>query len=147
MLLQRIADTGLLNTAREWDTLRQRLNQMLTLGAPTTGGAFPPVNVWTSEESVIVSAEIPGIDPGKIELSLLNETLTIKGEKAAENLGPETSYLRQERGFGNFVRSLQLPFRVDSSRVEAKFSNGILHITLPRAEADKPRKINVQVSQ
>jgi HSP20 family protein len=104
---------------------------------------FPPINVWTSESGAIARTEIPGIDPSDIEISLVNDTLTIKGSRSPEILGEDQSCHRQECGYGQFARSLQLPFRVEADDVQARFSNGVLEITLPRAKADQPRKIGV----
>jgi HSP20 family protein len=104
---------------------------------------FPPINVWSSESGVIVRTEIPGTDPNDVDISLVNDTLTIKGSRHPETLKDEQRCHRQERGYGQFTRSLQLPFGVEADRVQARFTNGVLQITLPRAEADKPRKIGV----
>lgn len=142
MLLHRISESGMLNSLREMDQLRHRLNQLLSANSGGNG-AFPPVDVWTSEEGAIVRAEVAGIAPEDIELYLVNETLTISGERKPEPLAEGESYQRQERAYGKFTRSFQLPFRIDGEKVEAKFAHGILTITLARAEADKPRKITV----
>jgi HSP20 family protein len=104
---------------------------------------FPPINVWISEESVMITAEMPGLSAEDIEVSVVNDTLTIKGSRKAEASSEEESLVRQERVFGQFSRSLQLPFRIESDAVNAKFSKGVLHLTLPRAQSDKPRKISV----
>lgn len=104
---------------------------------------MPPLKVFSSESSVVVCAEIPGLDPQDIEISLLNDTLIIRGERKPEIEMEAHSCHRQERCFGRFSRSLQLPYAVEAEQVQARFSGGLLQITLPRAEAAKPRKINV----
>ena len=89
-------------------------------------------------------ADLPGLDPAKIEVTV-NEgnQLTIQGERPATEV-PGAVWVRQERPFGKFVRSITLPALVDADRVEAKYENGVLRLTLPKHEAAKPRKIVVK---
>jgi len=104
----------------------------------------PPINAWVGEADVVVAAELPGVDPGKVEISVVGDTLTISGTREAETLKAGESYHRQERDFGRFSRTIQLPFHIEAEKVKAKYARGVLKITLPRAEADKPRKIAVK---
>ncbi len=143
MLLQRFADTDLFSSLRDMQRLQQQLSRLLsTEGSPSTQ-EFPPINLWASENGAIVRTEIPGIDPNDVEISLVNDTLTIRGSRNPESLQEDQRCHRKERGHGQFTRSLQLPFGVEADKVQARFCNGVLQITLPRAEADKPRKIGV----
>ena len=104
---------------------------------------FPPMNVWANEQGVLVTAEIPGIQIGDLDIAVSGGTLTLKGGRKLE--APENGeYYRQERSTGSFARTLELPFPVDAEKVEATLTNGVLEIKLPRAEADKPRKIAVR---
>jgi HSP20 family protein len=107
---------------------------------------YPALNVWTSENSAVVTAELAGVHPGEIDISVEDDTLTLRGERRPQELEEGASYHRRERRFGSFVRTLRLPFRVEAEAVEANFQNGVLRIELPRAEADKPRKITVKAS-
>jgi len=109
-----------------------------------SGASFPAINAWTTEDEEVVMAEIPGVDPDDIDLSIVNDVLTISGERKAENGDGEMRYHRRERMAGKFSRSIQLAFAVDAGKVLANYENGVLKITLPRAEADKPRKITVK---
>lgn len=143
MLLQRIADTDRFNSLHNMQRLQQQLNRMLSADNWQSTEGFPTINVWTSENGAIVQSEIPGIDPKEVEISLVNDTLTIQGSRSPDTLPEEHRCHRQERGCGQFTRSLQLPFDIEADKVEARFSNGVLKIVLPRAEADKPRKIGV----
>jgi HSP20 family protein len=143
MMLQRIVDNDLFSSLRDMQRLQQRLSRLISAEGELSGHEFPAINVWTSENGVIVRSEIPGIDPNDVEISLLNDTLTIRGSRDADVLKEEQRCHRQERGCGQFTRALQLPFSVDGDRVQARFSNGVLQIDLPRAESDKPRKIGV----
>jgi len=144
MLYQRLADNDLLGSLRDMERLQNSLNRLLSASAAGEASTeFPLVNVWTSENGAIVRAEIPGVGPENVDISLVNDTLTIRGSRNPEQLQEGESRHRQERRFGQFSRSLQLPFGVDADRVQAKFGSGVLQITLPRAEAEKPRRINV----
>jgi HSP20 family protein len=107
---------------------------------------FPPMNVWTNPEGAVVTVELPGVNPEQIEVSVVGDTLTLRGKRVAEDLPEGARYQRRERFQGEFARSLQLPFSIDADHVEAQYENGILTITLPRAEADKPKLITVQAA-
>jgi HSP20 family protein len=105
--------------------------------------AYPAMNVWTNENGAVVTAELPGVAPEDIDISVVNETLTVTGVRHPEEVEGAT-YHRRERSQGRFTRSFQLPFRIEGDRVEASFERGVLHIHLPRAEADKPKKIAIK---
>lgn len=108
---------------------------------------FPAVNVWANEqEGVIVTAELPGVSPDNLDISVTADTLNINGSRSPENLPEEAQYHRRERYCAEFSRSVQLPYSVDTSKVEASAENGTLRIILPRAEAEKPRQITVMAS-
>lgn len=142
MLLQRLSENSLWNSMRELDLVRQKLDQMVSSNLSTMD--YPPVNVWVSENDAIVEAEIAGLDTDGIELSVADDTLTIKGARQETSLKEGEKYHRQERGFGQFSRTLQLPFKIEASAVEATFNKGVLQITLPRAIAERPKKITVK---
>jgi len=141
MLLQRMADNGLWNSLRELELVRQRLNNIIS---EESHSEYPPVNVWLSETGAIVEAKLPGMDISDIELAVFNDVLSIKGSKKPDALGEGERYHRQERGHGDFTRNIKLPFGVDSEKVSAVLENGVLHITLPRTLADRPRKIVIK---
>ena len=133
----------------ELDRLQREMNRLFQQSyAPRLRSApsFPAMNVWANEDGVIITAELPGVSPEDIDISVIGETLTLTGERKPDLVDEEVRYHRQERGYGKFTRSLELPFRVDATQVEATFDKGVLHITLPRAEADKPKKIAVKVA-
>ena len=93
--------------------------------------------------SPVVTAELPGVSPDDVEISVVGETLTIHGDRKSEEVDEKATYHRQERACGQFNRSIELPFMVESDKVSAKLEKGLLTITLPRAEQDKPRRISV----
>lgn len=105
---------------------------------------FPPVNLWKSEDMAFVTTEIPGVDPEGVEINVIGKTITLSFERKPEELKEGESYTRKERWYGEFSRTIELPFNVQVDKVEAKFSKGILYIELPRVEAEKPRKITVK---
>lgn len=126
----------------EMRRMQQEMSQRL--GGLTAGSAqeFPPVNLWLGEDSVAVTAELPGIAPDHVDLTVRENTLTLKGECKSQD---ETSvWHRRERPNGRFSRTIQLPFRVDPEQVEARFANGLLEVELHRPEADRPRKIQIK---
>jgi HSP20 family protein len=142
MLIHRIADNEVFSSLKEMQRLREQLNRALSVGT-AAASEYPPINVWTSEHGAIVQTEMPGIDISDVEISLVNDTLTIKGSRNQDSLKDGEICYRQERGHGQFTRSLQLPFGLAADNVEARFSNGVLQIKLPRVEEEKPRKIGV----
>jgi HSP20 family protein len=102
------------------------------------------MNLWTSDEAAIVTAELPGFDPDEIDISVEDRTLTVTGSRAPEEVAEDATIHRQERSYGRFSRALRLPFEVEADQVEATFTNGVLRISLPRSEQDRPRKITVK---
>ncbi|HNY66649.1 MAG TPA: Hsp20/alpha crystallin family protein [Deltaproteobacteria bacterium] len=131
---------------REMERIERSWGDLLSgLGRPRVA-KFPPVNILTSEDDVIVTSEIPGVNPSDIDLTVTGDTLTIKGRRPQPELGEGQSWQRRERSGGDFFRTIQLPFDVDNDRVEAGYSKGILRITLPRAESEKPKKISVKTA-
>jgi len=108
------------------------------------GTPFPAVNVWADDEKAVVTAEVPGVKAEDLDISVESDVLTIRGSREPEKLQEGERYRRHERGHGQFTRSVSLPFAVDSDRVEARYKNGVLTVTLPRTEASKPKKIAIK---
>ncbi len=114
MLLQRMTNNDVMNSLSDMHRLQQQLNQLLSLGnIPDVAHEFPAINVWTSEDGAIVRTEIPGVSPDDVDISLVNDTPTIKGERRLESSKDDETCHRQERGFGKFARSVKLPFAVE----------------------------------
>jgi HSP20 family protein len=137
------------NTYGELDRLRQEMNQLMGAfsGSYEPGaGVFPLVNVTEDMEGFHVTAELPGVTPGDINVSVHGKTLTIEGERKAAQVEEGARYHRRERGVSSFSRMIGLPSEVDGSKVSASCKNGVLTIDLPKAEAAKPRQINVMAS-
>lgn len=129
---------------REMQRFEQEVGSLLTGVNRSRAASFPPINVFASEDDVIITSELPGIDPADVDLSVKGDVLTMKGNRKPQELEEGQTWHRRERGSGSFYRNVQLPFNVDSSKVEADYTRGVLKITLPRAEAEKPKKITVK---
>lgn len=132
---------------REMDRLQREMNRLFDTYTPTRqrpAPGYPAMNIWANEEGLSLTAEVPGVRSEDIDISVVGETLTLTGERKPDELKEGARYHRQERGYGRFTRSIQLPFPVNVNKVEATFRNGILNVNLPRAEQDKPKKIAVK---
>ncbi|MBD3226285.1 MAG: Hsp20 family protein [Caldithrix sp.] len=128
----------------EVERIQNEMNRLFNSRLSRGRLAYPAVNVWNDSEKVIVTTELPGYDPQKIDLSILNDELVIRGKREPEKSGDDIQIHRQERPIGDFERTVALPYRVDSEKVDAHYEKGVLTITLPRAESDKPRKISIK---
>jgi len=106
-----------------------------------------PVDVIEKKDEIIVKASVPGLKPDDIEVSVTGDVLTIRGETKSEEKIEEGTYLRQERRYGKFERSLQLPALVVADKTDARFEHGVLTLRLPKAEEAKPRTIKVKTNK
>jgi HSP20 family protein len=106
---------------------------------------LPSLDVSETKNDIVVKAEVPGMDPKDINISLSNGVLTIKGEKKHEREEKEEDYRLIERSYGAFARSIQLPVEVQSNKVNASYKNGILKVTLPKSEEAKIKEIKIKV--
>ncbi|NIN01155.1 MAG: Hsp20 family protein [candidate division Zixibacteria bacterium] len=136
---------------RELANLREEMDKMWSrfFGEwpslePFRGEWAPSLDVSETKDSIVVNAEVPGIDPKDIDISLTNDVLTIKGEKKHEQEEKEENYHRIERSYGSFSRSTRLPREVQSDKIKASYKNGVLKITLPKSEEAKEIKIKVE---
>lgn len=139
-----------LNWQRRWDPFRdfqREVGRLFETFEPLTTWrlprVFPPVNLYDAGEKYILTAQLPGVGPGDVDLSITGETLTLRGERKRPEGVSEESYRRQERQFGRWSRTVTLPDRVETGDVAASFADGILTVTLPKSEAAKPRQISV----
>jgi len=107
---------------------------------------YPLTNLYEDKDAVYLEALAPGVDPSTLSLSVVGNTLSITGEKrrVAGDVKPE-AFHRSERATGKFVRHLQLPVEVDEGKIRADYKDGLLIVTLPKAEKAKPKQIAVQV--
>jgi HSP20 family protein len=130
---------------RELNQLQHEMNRLFGRegNGSTLSPETPAVNVWRNENGVVLTAELPGLDPKDVDISVTGETVTIRGTRKPDEAQPNVKYHRRERIAGQFVRSLQLPFRVDSQKTEAKYDRGVLTVTLAALEEEKPKKITI----
>ncbi len=105
------------------------------------------VDMYETNDNLVVKASVPGIKPEQLDVTVQGETLTIKGETQDEQEREQGRYHVRERRHGAFSRTLTLPFPIQSDKVQATFENGVLTLSLPKAEEIKPRNIKVQVKQ
>jgi HSP20 family protein len=103
---------------------------------------FPAVNVWQSESEVFAEAEIPGVKGEDLDISVVGNELTVKGTRQPM-ADEQAAFHRRERGVGAFARVIRLPVDVDPDKVQASLRDGVLTVTLPKAEAAKPRRISI----
>jgi HSP20 family protein len=133
----------------EFDRMRRemaRLQDAMTRGFSWHGNPrmFPLVNVTQDKDNLYVRAELPGVKPSDMDLSVKDNSICISGKRELPGESENVSYHRREREGGNFSRSIELPSPFDREHVEAKFENGVLSIVLPLAEETKPRQITVK---
>jgi HSP20 family protein len=128
---------------REMRRLRREINRLFNEFTPTTYN-FPAMNIWNDSEKAVVTSEIPGIEKNDLKISVLGKSLTISGNRKPAELKENETCHRQERFHGKFSRTIELPFEVEPEKVSAKYKNGVLTITLPRKEEDKPRQIQIE---
>jgi HSP20 family protein len=130
------------------------MNRLFELSLPGFGGRedrllgvwSPPLDVFQDKDQVFVKTELPGMKKEDILISLHENTLTLSGERKQEQEVKEGDGYRSERFFGRFHRSVTLPVPVDSSKVTAQYKEGVLTVTLAKAEEAKPKQIEVHVS-
>ncbi len=132
---------------REIGQLQNEMGRMLA-GARAYSGygprEFPPVNLYVNDHDLLLTLEIAGIDPEKVDVTVTGDTVAIRGERAAEPARQGETFHRRERPVGQFSRELQLPFEVDPSRTEASYDRGVLTVRMTRPESLKPRKVTVK---
>jgi HSP20 family protein len=133
-----------INPWQEMDHIREEMNRLFNAASRPATQFYPAMNIWTSQDTAVINAELPGYQTKDIQLSITNDELEIKGSRQREELKEGEQFHRQERGYGEFERTLRLPFLVNAGKVDAKLENGILKLTLPRAETDKPQKIDIK---
>jgi HSP20 family protein len=138
---------------KEMMSLREAMNRLVEDSFIRPGSWLAPfdaealsvaMDMIETKDNLIVKASVPGIKPEDIDVSVTGDVLTIRGETASEEKIEQGSYLRQERRFGKFERSLTLPTLVTADKADAKFEHGVLTLTLPKAEQAKPKSIKVK---
>lgn len=127
---------------REMDALLGRFGGVAPSGR---GGAFPATNLYDAGDAYVLTAELPGVGPGDIDVSIEGSTVAIRGERRIDH-GSEGNVHRLERRSGGFRRAFELPGPVDSDKAEAIHKNGVLMLRVPKSAAHQPRQITVNAS-
>ncbi len=147
-------------TMMRWDPYREMLSLRQTMDRlfedtflwparsqyEMSGGNLP-LDIYQTKNDVVVKAALPGLKPEEVDISLSGETLTIKGEHREEKEVKEAEYIRREHRYGSFSRTVTIPVAIQSDKAQATFDNGILTLTLPKAEAVKPKQIKVKARE
>jgi HSP20 family protein len=126
--------------------IQSEMNRLFSGPGYTTTRDFPPVNIWLGDNSVVVTAELPGVTRDDVTLNLQDDVLTLEGKREPKQQQENVNWQRRERAYGSFSRAVQLPFRIDPDKVQARFNNGVLEIELERLEADRPKKIEIRAA-
>jgi HSP20 family protein len=117
-------------------------------GLPTPFGAEAlAIDMYETADSVVIKTGVAGVDPKDIDITITGDVLTIKGETKVEEKVEKENYIRQERRYGSFQRSVRLPGSLVPDKAEAAFENGVLTLTIPKSEEAKPKTIKVQAKQ
>jgi HSP20 family protein len=126
----------------EMRRLQDEVNRLFSSFQLVPPTAFPPVNAYANEDGIAITAQLPGVRQEDLDISAFRDSLTLRGKREPEATD-RRAYHRRERGHGEFVRNISLPFRVDPDRVEATIHNGVLRISLYRPQEDRPKRIKV----
>ncbi len=138
---------------RELEHIQQQMNQLFDFSlsrpfgdATLLGGQWAPaVDVYDSADNILIKADLPGLNKDDIDVTVESDQLILKGEKKKENEIEEDNYYKTERFTGSFFRTIPLPAEVEAEKVDAKFSDGVLTLNLPKREEAKPKRIKIDV--
>ncbi|TWJ32994.1 Hsp20/alpha crystallin family protein [Geobacter argillaceus] len=140
------------NPFRDLRAMQEQMNRLLDMawnreiGEELKEGIWqPPVDIYEDENSVVIKAELPGVDQKEIDIRIEDNTLTLRGERKHSQEVKKENYHRVERFYGTFQRSFSLPHTIDQEHVKATCDQGVLTVTLPKREEKKPKQINVEV--
>jgi len=107
-------------------------------------GTFPAVNVYQQGDAVVLTAEVPGVDPESLDLTVLNDTVTLKGQREEKDAPNGNRFYRRERPIGPFTRTVTLPEAIHPDSVKAEYNHGVLRVRMEKAESAKVRKIAIK---
>jgi HSP20 family protein len=144
------------NFLKEMDQLQSQLGELAKLNSVSgwprmsflpgvSARHFPMMNISADDQNIHVEALAPGLDSATLKVTAVRDKLTISGEKATVKVASE-KFHRNERSTGKFTRTIELPTQIDPDKVQAEYSNGILKITLPKADEAKPRQIEIKLN-
>jgi HSP20 family protein len=134
-------------------TLQEQINRVIGDLVGRTGEESnltpwaPAVDIYETEHELVVKADLPDVNPQDLDIHVVNNILTIRGERKFENKVSEENYLRVERAYGSFSRSFSLANSVNSEAIKADYQNGVLTLSIPKREEAKPKQIKVNVGK
>lgn len=133
----------------ELDNMRRQMDRLMDAyrdqpAARVSAGVFPSINISEDKDAYYVSAELPGVKSADLDLSVTANQLTLSGERKISEQATDVRYHRREREAGRFSRAIALPGDVNAEGVKAKLADGVLTVTVPKAEKTRPRQINIQ---
>jgi HSP20 family protein len=133
----------------DFDSVRREMLRLLDSAAGDTfgevgAGVFPPMNITQDTDNFYVRAEVPGIKPDELSISAIRNRVSLAGRREIQREHERVSYHRKERAEGSFNRTVTLPTEINADKVDARYADGILTLTLPKAEETKPRQIKVR---
>ena len=114
-------------------------------GEPSTRTWAPPVDIYETDNALVLKADLPGVDPKDVEIRVENGILYLKGERKFEKEVKEDNYHRVERSYGAFTRSFSLPSSINTEQVKAEYKDGQLTLTMPKREEAKPKTVKIDV--
>lgn len=138
-----------LTTWDPWRDLAEIQSEMTRLLQPRRWAQFssrnesPAVNVWQADDGVIVTAELPGLSPEKLDITVVKDTVTLKGQPQPEEPQQGETFRRRERSHEPFARTVKLPFEVDPQQTQATYEKGVLTVRMRRPEQQQPRKVPI----
>ena len=112
-----------------------------------TGSWVPPVDIYETENEIVIKAEVPGVSQNDVEIKVEDDTLIIRGEKKFERDMEKETYHRAERVYGKFQRTFILPKSIEKDKIKATLKHGVLTVILPKKEEVKPKEISIQVEE
>lgn len=141
---------------RDITTLQDRINRLFGESYPAgrqqqgeledylfSGNWSPAVDIYEDENAVYLKADLPDVDPNEIDIRIEGNSLILRGERKFEKEVKKQNFQRIERAYGTFVRTFVLPHNVAADKVQANYKNGVLHLTLPKREEEKPKRIQI----
>jgi len=138
---------GLAAAQRDFDRLfREAFSSQLGETELSTRSWAPPVDIYETEDAIVLKAELSGVDPKDVEVRVEDNTLYLKGERKFEKEVKEQNYHRIERSYGTFARSFSLPNSISADKVKAEFKDGLLTVTMPKREEAKPKTVKIDIA-
>lgn len=132
------------------EEIREEMNRLFNPALRRRGDSealfSPAVDVVEEKDNFLVKADLPGLTKDDVSVAIQDNYLTIRGERKHEVEKKETNFYHRERVYGAFLRTIELPARIDAGKIQATFRDGVLHVTLPKSEEAKPKEIKVNVS-